>query len=634
MGKLSIIIIFSFFYSVAFAQKSNKDSIDAVASYNEAKSLFLSDRSSSLNKCLLALEIAKKNHYKILEINTNNLTGIIYTYDGKYDLSLDFLNRAMVIAQELQDKALIAKVFTNIGLNYMQQGNQLKAIDASLKAAKILEGINILQGLGNVYANISSSYYNIKMEDKALIYADSALKYFKIENKTTGIANIYNTYGVIYSDKKLFTKSLFYYSKSLKIKQAINDINGQANALTNMGSLYSDLKSYKKALEMLNKAKVLFKQANDPKGLVQVAYDLANLKESQNDNSALLDTKNAYNFASKNTTVAQQRELALSLSQKYSKQKDFENSLKYYKIYNKLKDSTLNTVMLKQITDLEAHYQSNKKQHQIALLDEKNKVQQLEITKRNTTIGVICVIFILFVIISYQFYIRYKLKQEGRLKEEVISQQTLASKGIIEAEERERKRIAGELHDGIGQLFTAVKMNMEILVERFLIQKPDAHQLAEKTMALVDESCIEVRSIAHQMMPNALIKSGLLSALRDFINKIPADKLKISLEAKGIDKQLEGTTETVLYRVIQESVNNVIKHSDASVLNIILLCDEKEITVSIEDNGKGFNSTDQSKFTGIGLKNMVGRVAYLKGSVDITSSPGNGTLVAIFIPLI
>jgi signal transduction histidine kinase len=135
------------------------------------------------------------------------------------------------------------------------------------------------------------------------------------------------------------------------------------------------------------------------------------------------------------------------------------------------------------------------------------------------------------------------------------------------------------------------------------------------------------------MMPNALIKSGLVSALRDFINKIPSEKLKISLETKGIDKGLESTTETVLYRVIQESVNNVIKHAEATALDILLLCDEKEITVSIEDNGKGFNTGDKGKFSGIGLKNMISRVEFLKGTVDISSSPGKGTLVAIFIPL-
>ncbi len=278
---------------------------------------------------------------------------------------------------------------------------------------------------------------------------------------------------------------------------------------------------------------------------------------------------------------------------------------------------------------LESEFRGQK----IKLLNRQNTIQQLQINKRNTTIAVIAALLVMVLLMGYQFYTRYRLKQEAILQDEVIKQQDMATKGIIEAEERERKRIAGELHDGVGQLFTTVKMNMEILMERFLMKQPDADILAEKTMAMVDESCVEVRSIAHQMMPNALIKSGLVSALRDFINKIPSEKIKISLETKGIDKGLETTVETVLYRVIQESVNNVIKHAQATELDILLLCDDKEITVSIEDNGKGFNTDDKSKFTGIGLKNMISRIEYLKGSVDISSSPGKGTLVAIFIPV-
>jgi signal transduction histidine kinase len=231
------------------------------------------------------------------------------------------------------------------------------------------------------------------------------------------------------------------------------------------------------------------------------------------------------------------------------------------------------------------------------------------------------------------FYNRYKLKQETVLQTAVIQQQDMASKRIVDAEEAERKRIAADLHDGVGQLFSTVKMNLEILVERFVSKQPDALKLAEKTLALVDESCTEVRSIAHQMMPNALIKSNLVAALQDFVKKIPADLLKITIETTGVDERLDNSIETVLYRVIQESVNNVIKHANASLLDIILLADEREITVTIEDNGKGFDTSDKTKFSGIGLKNMVSRVEYLKGTVDISSSPGKGTLVAIYVPL-
>lgn len=220
------------------------------------------------------------------------------------------------------------------------------------------------------------------------------------------------------------------------------------------------------------------------------------------------------------------------------------------------------------------------------------------------------------------------------MQKAIIHQQDLATKGIIEAEERERKRIAGDLHDGVGQLVSAVKMNLDVLISRYLIKQPDADMLAERTMLMVDESCTEVRSIAHQMMPNALIKSGLVSALRDFLNKIPSDKLKISVQTDGLNERLDGNTETVLYRVIQESVNNAIKHANASNLDIMLISDHNEVTVTIEDNGKGFIVADKKDYEGIGLKNIITRVEYLRGTVDISSAPGKGTLVAIHIPVV
>jgi len=153
-----------------------------------------------------------------------------------------------------------------------------------------------------------------------------------------------------------------------------------------------------------------------------------------------------------------------------------------------------------------------------------------------------------------------------------------------------------------------------------------------KTLNLVDESCKEVRAISHQMAPNVLLKAGLTSAVRDFIDNIDSRKLKVNLSTFGLQHRLDHNIEIVLYRVIQESVNNVIKHANANTLDIQLAKDEEGINAMIEDNGTGFDSSQLDKFDGIGLKNISTRVAYLRGTVDFSSRLGKGTLVAIFIP--
>ena len=142
------------------------------------------------------------------------------------------------------------------------------------------------------------------------------------------------------------------------------------------------------------------------------------------------------------------------------------------------------------------------------------------------------------------------------------------------------------------------------------------------------------KKYVHQMMPNVLLKSGLASAVRKFVNKINTPKLKVNLHIHGLTERLDETIEIVLYRVIQECVNNVIKHSEASILDIQLLGDANEISATIEDNGKGFDASLRDQFEGIGLKNIKTRVDYLNGTVNIDSAVGRGTHINVEIPLV
>jgi signal transduction histidine kinase len=151
---------------------------------------------------------------------------------------------------------------------------------------------------------------------------------------------------------------------------------------------------------------------------------------------------------------------------------------------------------------------------------------------------------------------------------------------------------------------------------------------------MVDDAVREVRSVSHNMMPNALIRFGLAKAVREFIDKIAATgALKVDLQIVGLNDRLESTTETVLYRVMQETVSNIIKHAAATTISIQLIKDDESLTMMIEDNGKGFDTKKISEFGGIGLKNIISRVEYLNGTVDFDSFPGRGTTVIVELDL-
>jgi signal transduction histidine kinase len=182
-------------------------------------------------------------------------------------------------------------------------------------------------------------------------------------------------------------------------------------------------------------------------------------------------------------------------------------------------------------------------------------------------------------------------------------------------------------------MMSAAKMNLSVFENELPFSSEQQRASFENVISLVDESCREIRSVSHQMMPNALLKRGLASAVKEFIDKIDARVIRVSLHTEGLDERIDKNTETVLYRVIQECVNNVMKHAQATQLDISIIKDQDGISASIEDNGKGFDSGSRQHFEGIGIKNILSRINYLRGTVEFDSSPGKGTLVAIHVPV-
>jgi two-component system NarL family sensor kinase len=188
------------------------------------------------------------------------------------------------------------------------------------------------------------------------------------------------------------------------------------------------------------------------------------------------------------------------------------------------------------------------------------------------------------------------------------------------------------LHDGVGQMMSAARMNLSSYYNTAKIDDGEQSASLANIIQLVDDSCKEVRAVSHSMMPSALLNKGLPDAVDELTSKINSKELQVSFYSEGFTERLNTTTETILYRVIQECINNSIKHAEASTLDISLINDKDGISVTIEDNGKGFSNEPQQKEEGMGLSNIRSRILFLKGTVDIDSSPGNGTLVAIHVP--
>lgn len=547
-----------------------------------------------VNKLTEALEYHKKAYVLRKQLgldlkaagSLSNIS-IIYKQQGDFKQSAEYMMKALRIYESKKDSPLQALVkgnLANLYLNMNKPNIAKKYLDESFSISK---SKNIKSLMSTAYSSYTEYYLMIKKLDLALYNAFQSVAILEKLNRKSDLALINNTIGQIYLEKKKYEVAMDYYNKSLALRKELGDEMGMASCYKNIGYAQVLQKNYSDAEKNYKQALLLFKKLNT--------------KEYLNDCNKLL-------------------------ADLYEKQNMYDKAIFYMKEGKKIEDSVYNRDTEAKLNELNIQYETEKKENQL-------RIQAFEISKRNTYLSVAIGLLLLAIFIAYLIISNQKIKSSIRIQKEILRQQDIATKGIIEAEERERKRIASDLHDGIGQMFSAVRMNLSSITDDIDFKKAEKKDLYIKTIDLVDESCKEVRAISHNMMPNVLLRSGLTSAVRDFLSKIDSSMLNVNLETFGLNERLDSNLETVLYRVIQESVNNVIKHSGANQLDIQMGIDENEITVTIEDNGKGFDSNNKDNFEGIGLKNIITRVEFLKGTVEWDSTIGKGTLVAIHIPM-
>lgn len=543
---------------------------------------------------LKAYELRDRLGLKAQAAGSISNISIIYKQLGNYKDAIDYMHRSLKIYEEAKDEAKQAVVLSNIGNVYMAYTKYNAAKDSYLRSIALARRTNSTLTMANSYSGMFKYYYQREDYQSALKQAFISEKYLKTLNQKSDLATVYNNIGQAYEKMERFTDAMKYFRTSLDFRSAMNDKLGIASCYKNIGATFTQLKNFVEAEKYLDMSIAIFKELG-AKDYLREAYGL--------------------------------------LGTLFEEKQDYANALESFKGSVELKDSIFNREASNKINELEIAYQTEKKAQQIILLNKENKIQKLTLSRKNMFLGVAVGAIVVLCVLGYLVLKSLKLKQHSNLQKEIIKQQDLASKSVLAAEENERKRISGELHDGLGQMFSAVKMNLSALHDDVKFKDNASAEAFQKTLELVDESCKEVRAISHQMAPNVLLKSGLAIAVRDFINKIDNRKLKINLEAVGLNDRLDQNLEMVLYRVIQEIVNNVIKHSGANTLDIQLIKEDAAINVMIEDNGVGFDVSSIAEFDGIGLKNIRSRVEYLKGQVDFSSTLGSGTLVAIYIPL-
>jgi signal transduction histidine kinase len=570
-----------------FLRSSDYDS--ALHYYSVADSFYkianneLSKINSSVNKMAMATVMSEQG---------NQLQAIRYYLDGINSLE----------KYSFPDKwDVLVSAYTNIGNVYNEIEQFDKMLEYDLKALSICNSQKIADSKA-VQVQMLTSLAYVKLKD----YSNAEKLFKKIDPLSKKINSPYIfsiQYGIIgkyYKDQNQQDSAIHYYKKSLLYSRQSNNKFQEANMLQELGIIFFQNKKYSESIDYLEQSLNLSRQIGDKKREVNSLKYLSELYSAMNQNAKAVHT---------------------------------------YQAYIQLKDSLDKSANLKKINEIENQYQAARKQAIILSLEKDNLLQKSTLQQRRTLIISLSAGCILLLFVALLFYKNYKNKNhlllqakklhEQRMREMEKEKKLEAAESVMKGQENERSRLARDLHDGVGGLLSGVKLSMSNMKGNVWLSEENAISF-NNVIAQLDQSIAELRRVSHNMMPEALIKFGLKEALENYCENLRlSGNIQVNLQTHGLEERMDQNTEIVIYRIIQELLNNVIKHAEARNVLIQLFREGDRFNLTVEDDGKGFDAKPDEIQSGAGLANIRARAEYLNGTVDIVSATGEGTSVNI-----
>ena len=620
---LSLFLLLSF-PRLALSQQTSNEINELLSKSDELR---YSNTDSSQFYANKALILSKGSESDFGIASAHQRLGAVYQIKGDYDSSKMHSLRALGIFQNLQDELETAETLNNLGIVYDEQGRDDEAVDYYIKALDIYESLSDQKGMAKVYNNLGIINKKNKHYERVVFYYKKSLKIYTALDHKIGIAITKGNIGSALLETHQYDSSILYSIESISRYKEAGLEQYVPYSLENIGLAYKEKNDLKSAEKYHNEALKLYENFGNKK---ESAFTLGSLAEI---NLVLGRYASSRALASRALTIAteigaleelQRANLILVKSNLFlDKTQEAISSFDEFILYS---DSLNSKKRNEAIEGVQTKYETEKKEQAIKSLEAEAELMDLR-NERNRYL-ILAIIVASFMMAGFLFlnFKRKNYKLRAQMSEEKERIQKNRFRAVVEAEEKERKRIAQELHDGLGQLLSAVRLNISSLDE------DETDKKIQNSVHLVDAAVGEVRTISHNMMPTALTKIGLSAALRDLIRSIQeSGKVNAKFTESG-KIALNESKSVAIFRIAQEVINNTMKYANASKINLNLSSGKDHLLVEIVDDGVGFDTNQIKNSKGIGWKNIHSRVDLLGGEIDIYSKLGSGTTVRIKLP--
>jgi len=562
----------------------------------------------------------------------NNL-GAIYLRYGQYDSALILFKECEEIRMRHDLQQALASVRSKMGVAYMEQGKYLLSLQKHLQAHETFEALGdpgtiglSLNNLGILYEKLNKPHDALRCYEKALNTAQGTGNKYAIY---TALGNL----GVYYEKQNEHERALDYYHQARITMLENKDYSNAATAMNNIGLVYRKMQKFEPAIESYLQALKEAYEINDQHLIALSASNLGALYVMQKKwNQALRYLEEALPIAEKIGVRTVRRNCYTALASVYENTGRLKEAITYLHKYEIVKDSLFNEENMRIIEEMQTRFETEQKEKEITL-----KNIQIQSQEDRNQIQLLTFIFLAVSgsLGGFLVYNQNRVRTKIRMEAERSKLQKEQFNAVILAEEKERKRVAQDLHDGLGQLLSAARLNVSVLEDIVSDKKSDDHNSLKISLELLDEACSEVRNISHNLMPGALIRLGFVAALQDLVRKVNAgDKMQIQLEMSSPDFKPDETLGISLYRICQEVIANTLRHAEAQNLLIQINILNNQIHMTLQDDGKGIEANTIKQSTGLGWHNIYSRVSLLNGNCVVSKGSIKGTRTEIRIPFV
>lgn len=508
------------------------------------------------------------------------------------------IDKAIPLALRGGDSVRVAKSYLNLSIAFSNQLNYKMAISYLNQAIAVFEksAPNSLE-LADSYTFAAKNYVFLKDFKPVKPLLDKARKILKPDPNSVYLIELELVQGMYYARIGNYKMAFESYDSGIALSKRLKRPYDFQAIMLQKYMAYKALGDYSQALKIMKELVAQGEVYMRHKNRMLFYYELAQAYEKTG------DTKKAYEWLHK---------------------------------YSVLADSSFAERIQSDIAALEAKYQSAEKEKKIDQLQSRNEKAILTIKNNeliNWLLAVVCLFLMAVTILVLLFYRNNKRlwvqqKQLHDLELEKIKQDHKISmlSAMLEGQEQERTRLARDLHDGLGGLLSSIKIELS----QFNDHSNQTIKVGiDRTLLHLDDAVNELRRIARSLMPEILMKYGLAEATKEFCKNFQETGVNVICQVFNYQEITSSEKQVVLYRIIQELVNNAVKHAVATQILVIIQQSDHIIYVTVEDDGKGFDTTNLSSKTGAGLSNVKARADFLNATMDIQSSPGNGTSVTI-----